>query len=351
MEAKIEKRSELSKLLSVKTRMSDDLFHLFGKFGIGHLLSHLSLEKLDEVSALELILSLCLFRIVGESFNRICKHKIYELSNHGKNCFYRMMIRPQMDWRRLMNHFALRYMCLLRKYGEAPQSDTTTCFIIDDTVLEKKRNKLQEYDQHLEIMEERNSYSKTDPDATFMHMKEDAMRNGQTKPGYNLQIATENQFITDFALYANRTDTLTLPSFLESFKSRYHRYAKTVIADSGYGSEENYLFMDVHNMEAYVKYNYFHKEQRPRYTPNPFSPASLYYNKEQDFYVCPMGQHMKRIGMKRSITSNGFVTYSVRYQAERCDGCPLRGSCFKARGNRIIEVNHQLQHYKQKARD
>ena len=217
--------------------------------------------------------------------------------------------------------------------------------------LEKKRNKLQEYDWHLEVMGERNSYSKTDPDATFMHMKEDAMRNGQTKPGYNLQIATENQFITDFALYANRTDTLTLPSFLESFKSRYHRYAKTVVADSGYGSEENYLFMDVHNMDAYVKYNYFHKEQRPRYTPNPFSPASLYYNKEQDFYVCPMGQHMKRIGMKRSLTSNGFVTYSVRYQAERCDGCPLRGSCFKARGNRIIEVNHQLQHYKQKARE
>ena len=137
MEAKIEKRSESSKLLSVKTRMSDDLFHLFGKFGIGHLLSRLSLEKYDGVCASELILFLCLFRIVGESINYICKHKIYELSNQGKNCFYRMMIRPQMDWRRLVNHFALRYMCLLRKYGEAPQSDTTTCFIIDDIVLEK----------------------------------------------------------------------------------------------------------------------------------------------------------------------------------------------------------------------
>ena len=136
METKIEKISELSKLLSVKTRMSDDLFHLFGKFGIGHLLSRLSLEKQDGVSASELILSLCLFGIVGESIHSICKHKIYELSNHGKNCFYRMMIRPQMDWRRLMNHFALRYMCLLCKYGEAPLSDTTTCFIIDDTVLE-----------------------------------------------------------------------------------------------------------------------------------------------------------------------------------------------------------------------
>ena len=137
MEAKIEKISELSKLLSVKTQMSDDLFHLFGKFGIGHLLSRLSLEKHDGVSASELFLSLCLFRIVGESIYSIYKHKIYELSNHGKNSFYRMMIRPQMDWMRLMNHFALCYMCLLRKFGEAPQTNTTTCFIIDDTVLEK----------------------------------------------------------------------------------------------------------------------------------------------------------------------------------------------------------------------
>ena len=137
MEAKIEKISDLSKLLIVKNRMSDDLFHLFGKFVIGHLLSRLSLEIQVGVSASELILSLCLFRIVGESIHSICKHKIYELSNHGKNCFYRMMIRPRMDWRRLMNHFALRYMCLLRKYGEVPQSGTTTCFIIDDIVLEK----------------------------------------------------------------------------------------------------------------------------------------------------------------------------------------------------------------------
>ena len=137
MEAKIEKINELTKLLNVKTRMSDDLFHLFRKFGIGQLLLRLSLEKHDEVSASDLLLSLCLFRIVSESIHSICKHKIYELSNHSKNCFYRMMTRPQMDWRRLMNRFTLRYMCLLHKYGEAPQSNTTTCFIIDDTVLEK----------------------------------------------------------------------------------------------------------------------------------------------------------------------------------------------------------------------
>lgn len=76
-----------------------------------------------------------------------------------------------------------------------------------------------------------------------------------------------------------------------------------------------------------MKYNYFHKEP-VHYTPNPFSPASLYYNKE---HGSPHGQHMKRIGYEAFSTSNGFVTYSVRYQAERCDGCPLRGSCFKGK--------------------
>ena len=217
--------------------------------------------------------------------------------------------------------------------------------------LEEHRDKLQEYDNHLAVMGERNSYSKTDPDATFMRMKEDAMNNGQTKPGYNLQIATENQFITNFALYPNPTDTLTFIPFEEMFFSRYSRFAKTAVADSGYGSEENYRFMDRNGTEAFVKYNYYHKEQKPRYKPNPFHPESLYYNKKGDYYVCPMGQHMNRIGIKRGQTGSGYVTESVCYQAARCEGCPLRGQCFKAKGNRIMEVNHRLNEYKRQARE
>ena len=91
--------------------------------------------------------------------------------------------------------------------------------------LEEHRDKLQEYDNRLDTLQDRNSYSKTDNDATFMRMKEDAMRNGQTKPSYNLQIGTGNQFITDFALFPNPTDTLTLIPFLQSFSSRYDRLA------------------------------------------------------------------------------------------------------------------------------
>lgn len=217
--------------------------------------------------------------------------------------------------------------------------------------LEAHREKLAEYEKHLEILGERNSYSKTDHGSTFMRMKEDAMNNGQTKPGYNLQIATENQFITDFALFPNPTDTLTLIPFLHSFIERYGRFPGTGVADAGYGSEENYRFMQENGIEAFVKYNYFHKEQRLRYSPNPFHAESLHYNAEGDYYVCPMGQHMARIGTKCDKTASGYITESARYQAQRCEGCPLRGSCFKARGNRIIEVNHRLNQYKRKARE
>src|SRR5574344_1937838 len=217
--------------------------------------------------------------------------------------------------------------------------------------LEAHRDKLLEYDNHLKTLEGRNSYSKTDPDATFMRMKEDAMNNGQTKPGYNLQIATENQFITDFAFFPNPTDTLTLIPFFNSFRERYNRLPGTGVADSGYGSEENYRFMSENEMTAFVKYNYFHKEQRPRYVVNPFCPDGLYYNTVDDYYVCPMGQHLTRIGTKRSKTGSGYITESARYKATRCEGCPLRCSCFKARGNRIIEVNHRLNEYKQQARE
>ena len=218
--------------------------------------------------------------------------------------------------------------------------------------LEKHRDRLSEYDSRLEQIGERNSMSKTDPDATFMRMKEDAMNNGQTKPGYNLQISAENQFITDFALFHNPTDTLTLIPFLNSFLSRYHRLPSVVVADSGYGSEENYRFMDEAGMDAYVKYNRFHLEQRPRYKPNPFHHDTFHYNAEQDYYVCPMGQHMTRIGTSHPKTAGGYRSESVRYRAQNCNGCPLRCLCYKAKGDqRTIEVNHRLNEYKHKARE
>ena len=216
--------------------------------------------------------------------------------------------------------------------------------------LERHGEKLAEYNSRLEQMEGRNSISKTDPSATFMRMKEDAMCNGQTKPGYNLQISSENQFITDFALFPNPTDTLTFIPFLGSFPGRYGRFPKRGVADSGYGSEENYRFMDEAGIEGFVKYNRFHLEHRPRYKPDTFHPDSLYYNEEGDYYICPMGQRMSRTGTVQTRTEGGYISQSACYRAIRCKGCPLRCLCYKAKANqRTIRVNHRLNSYKRKA--
>lgn len=215
--------------------------------------------------------------------------------------------------------------------------------------LREHADKLDEYDKNLAILGERNSYSKTDHDATFMRMKEDAMMNGQTKPGYNLQIGTENQFITDFGLFQTPGDPFTMIPFLKSFRSRYDKFPMTEVADSGYGSEENYRFMDEAGIEAYVKYNRFHIEQRMHYEPDPFSQQTLYYNKKEDYYVCPMGQHLTRTGTGSQKTGSGYVAELARYRARRCDGCPLRCRCFKGKGNRTIEVNHRLVKYRKQA--
>ena len=217
--------------------------------------------------------------------------------------------------------------------------------------LREQAEKLVEYDQKLSILGDRNSYSKTDPDATFMRMKEDAMNNGQTKPGYNLQIGTENQYIVHFGLFQTPGDPFTMIPFFKSFQNRYGRLPWIGVADAGYGSEENYRFMEDAGIEAYVKYNWFHREQRMHYEPNPFSPQALYYNAEGDYYVCPMGQRMERIGTATAKTESGYTTESARYKAQRCEGCPLRGSCHKAKGDRIMEVNHRLAEYRRKARE
>lgn len=210
--------------------------------------------------------------------------------------------------------------------------------------------KLEKYEKDLSIMGDRNSYSKTDPDATFMRMKDDRMNNGQLKPAYNAQLSTENQFITHVSIHQTPGDTTTLESHLEGFESSYHKQSDVVVADAGYGSEENYELLEKKKVIAYVKYNYFHKEQTKKIRENPFLVQNLYYNSILDFYVCPMGQRMYKIDEGIRTTDNGYNSQVSYYQAIRCDGCPLRGKCHRSEENRVIEVNHRLNELRAQAR-
>lgn len=210
--------------------------------------------------------------------------------------------------------------------------------------------RLAKYEKQLQTLGDRNSYSKTDEDATFMRLKDDHMKNGQLKPAYNSQISTENQFITHYSIHQTAGDTTTLIQHLEDFQEQYDKQSTEAVADAGYGSEENYEWLKSKSIKAYIKYNYFHKEQKRSQKNNPFLVQNLFYNKELDFYVCPMGQRMECVGQGKRISTNGYESQVSYYQAKRCHECPLRGMCHKSKVNRRIEVNHRLNELKAEAR-
>lgn len=138
---------------------------------------------------------------------------------------------------------------------------------------------------------------------------------------------------------------------MNGFESQYQTQSSEIVADAGYGSQENYELMEAKAIKAYVKYNYFHKEQKRRQQQNPFLVQNLFYNHEKDFFVCPMGQKMNCIGTGKRTSSNAYQATVSYYQAQNCQGCPLRSLCHNSKTNRRIEVNHRLNALKFKAKE
>ena len=215
---------------------------------------------------------------------------------------------------------------------------------------------LDKYERQQEILAGRGSYSKTDPDATFMRMKDDHMQNGQLKPGYNVQVSSESQFVIHYTLHQTTNDLGTLKPHLDSFEHLYDFLPAQLTADAGYGSEENYDYLEEKDIETYVKYNTFDKEQgilksKRKKKNEDFHRDSLHYNQEKDRYTCPMGQPMEKMGERKRRTKSGYLLTSSLYRAQNCQGCPLRGTCFKGKGNRTVERNHALERHKEKVRE
>jgi transposase len=209
-------------------------------------------------------------------------------------------------------------------------------------------DKLNQYAKQEKILAGRNSYSKKDTGATFMRMKEDYMKNGQLKPGYNVQISTHNQYVVNYSLHPNAADTKTLIPHLEQHKALYKNLPDAVVADAGYGSEENYQYLNKKGIEAYIKPTDFDRKQKRNWQPNPFASEYLEYNASTDGYSCPAGKPMKRIGQQKQ-KERGFIKTYTYYKAKGCSNCPLKEACHKQKGNRIIKVNHKGRQLKQQA--
>ena len=216
--------------------------------------------------------------------------------------------------------------------------------------------KLAKYEEQERLLAGRNSYSKTDPDATFMRTKDDHMKNGQLKPCYNWQFGTENQYVINYTTHQTSSDMSVFTSHMDDtlalLESIDAPVPKRVGADAGYGSEENYEYLEQKGIEAFVKYPGYYAEciGKGKNQKNPFYWSNLYYNKEQDYFVCPMGQHLTYRKTVNQKTKTGYQQQVKLYQAQNCQGCPLRGVCHKAKENRIIQFNPKSNQYRQQAK-
>ena len=206
------------------------------------------------------------------------------------------------------------------------------------------------YEAQQKLLGDRNSYSKTDTDATFMRMKEDHMRNGQLKPGYNVQVGTENQFIVGYSLHQRPTDTRCLIPHLEKVKETLGKLPKTIIADAGYGSEENYARLEQEDCKALVKYNTFHKESSKKWKQDISKIDNWAYHQETDTWVCPNGRTLHFLRERLKKNESGYELQVRHYRSANCEGCPFKEMCSKASGNREIEVSMAFLRYKAEAR-
>jgi transposase len=210
---------------------------------------------------------------------------------------------------------------------------------------------LKKYEQQENILgDNRSSYSKTDTDATFMRMKEDHMKNGQLKPAYNVQISTNNQFIASYSIHQNTTDTNTLIEHITQHIKNHKQKPSNITADAGYGSEENYQWLEDKRITAYIKHNQFDRMQNETIRcKEPFTADKLGYDENNDEYICPIGEPMKHKGWNLRETKNGYVQIIDRYEAKKCTGCFLNGVCNTQPGNRQIEVANNYRRLKQQA--
>lgn len=193
------------------------------------------------------------------------------------------------------------------------------------------RERWERYEHSLSVMGEgRNSYSKTDEDATFMRLKEDHMRNGQLKPAYNVQIGVNSEYITGIDLFSDRNDVKTLQPFLHRMEQFHQARYEEVVADAGYESLENYLYLDSTGQTCFIKPTNYDQKKKKNFKKQIGRIENMSYDPAEDCFTCTQG---RRLPLRRECTElkDGQFVTSAWYRCEDCSGCPCRSQCCRAK--------------------
>lgn len=208
--------------------------------------------------------------------------------------------------------------------------------------LQQYKKKLEEYVQKISICgPDRNSYSKTDPDATFARMKMDYMGNDQLLPAYNVQIGVADEYIAVVDVQQYRSDMDCFVPLMEKFHEMYGFYPKYPVADAGYGSFNNYIYCEQHGMEKYMKFSMYKKETTDeKYRNDPFRAVN-FGTAEDGSLICPNGKHL-RFAYRKPIKGNRYGRQEEYYTCEDCSNCPYAADCKRTDKNRTVRINQEL---------
>lgn len=217
--------------------------------------------------------------------------------------------------------------------------------------------RLERYEEQTKVLAGRKSYSKTDPDATCMRMKEDrGAERPWAKPAYNVQAGTEGQFIVGYSVHNKSSDPVCFREHMEGVRIGLKRLPKKVVADAAYGSEENYEYLQKNRVENYLKYPTFYQDTHPYRNPqiirnHQFRSDHFDYDSESDQFICPAKKKLSYLYTSKYKTDNGYESERRHYECGTCQDCPLKPQCTRAKGNRRIQVSFQLIEHRRQARE
>jgi len=221
----------------------------------------------------------------------------------------------------------------------------------DVELLAEYCEKKSKYDSYNQTFKGRNSFSKTDKDATFMRLKDDHMMNGQLKPGYNWQIGVEGEYIVGVDVSPERSDMATLLPLLDRMEQGIGERHQNVITDAGYESEENYKGLQERGQNAYIKPANYEKSKTRTYKKNKFLRENMEYNEADDTFTCPNGNLFEFSHMTTRKSTSGFVSEISVYECDGCNACPFKSQCTKAKGNRQISFSKDFARLRQAAHE
>ena len=213
--------------------------------------------------------------------------------------------------------------------------------------LDEQGGKIVKYQEQINKAADRSGYNKTDEDATGMRMK-----NSEILPAYNVLAGSENQFIVNCSVHQNTNDSRCFKSHLEQLEKHTAVLPENIIADSIFGTEENYEIVDQKNIGNYLKYPAIHKEEMKTYKPDPLSAETFKYDQATDSYICANNKSLKfKKTEKAEARKSGYQSTLKVYECKDCKGCPFYQDCCvpAKQTRRQLKINEKLDAYKKKA--